>query len=188
MNLLNVPILKRLYPSVVRRYLMLIGKFKIDILINKFVFEIDIRESIERKTYFLKEYEKKRMEKLIKYSDKNKSRILLDVGANIGFYTILLSDNFKEIYSFEQNERNFQILSKNIKKNNINKIKIFNYGLGEKKELLKGNSNTKGELFQTSGFAISDSNDGLDVQVKKGDDVLDFNNKNITIKIDVVGF
>ena len=59
MNLLNVPILKRLYPSVVRRYLMLIGKFKIDIFINKFVFEIDIRESIERKTYFLKEYEKK---------------------------------------------------------------------------------------------------------------------------------
>ena len=95
MNLLNVPILKRLYTSVVRRYLMLIGKFKIDIFINKFVFEIDIRESIERKTYFLKEYEKKRMEKLIKYSDKNKSRILLDVGANIGFYTILLSDKFK---------------------------------------------------------------------------------------------
>ena len=188
MNLLNVPILKRLYPSVVRRYLMLIGKFKIDILINKFVFEIDIRESIERKTYFLKEYEKKRMEKLIKYSDKNKSRILLDVGANIGFYTILLSDKFKEIYSFEPNERNFQILSKNIKKNNINKIKIFNYGLGEKEELLKGNSNTKGELFQTSGFAISDSNEGLDVQVKKGDDVLDLNNKNITIKIDVEGF
>ena len=38
---------------------MLIGKFKINIMINNFVFEIDIRESIERKTYFLREYEKK---------------------------------------------------------------------------------------------------------------------------------
>ena len=70
MNLLNIPILKRLYPSVVRRYLMLIGKLKIDIKINNFIFEIDIRESIERKTYFLKEYEKKRMEQLKIYSKK----------------------------------------------------------------------------------------------------------------------
>ena len=44
MNLLNIPILKRLYLSVVRRYLMLIGKLKIDIKINNFIFEIDIRE------------------------------------------------------------------------------------------------------------------------------------------------
>ena len=59
MNLLSFPILKRLYPSIVRRYLMLIGKNKININISNFIFEIDIRESIERKTYFLREYEKK---------------------------------------------------------------------------------------------------------------------------------
>ena len=38
---------------------MFIGKNQINIKIDKFIFEIDIRESIERKTYFLKEYEKK---------------------------------------------------------------------------------------------------------------------------------
>ena len=54
MNILNVPVLKRLYPSIVRRYLMLIGKFKNEIEIDNLKFEIDIRESIERKTYFLK--------------------------------------------------------------------------------------------------------------------------------------
>ena len=188
MNLLNIPILKRLYPSVVRRYLMLIGKLKIDIKINNFIFEIDIRESIERKTYFLKEYEKKRMEQLKIYSKKNKSDIFLDVGANIGFYSILFSNQFKQIYSFEPNERNFQILTKNINKNKIKKIKIFNFALGEKEEILKGHSNTKGELFQTSGFAISDNNEGEDVLIKKGDDILDFSNRNISIKIDVEGF
>ena len=59
LNFLKIPVLKRLYPSVVRRYLLLIGKYKINIKINNFIFEIDIRESIERKTYFLNEYEKK---------------------------------------------------------------------------------------------------------------------------------
>ena len=56
-NLLDIPILKRLYPSIVRRYLMLIGKYQINIKINNFIFEVDIRESIERKTYFIREYD-----------------------------------------------------------------------------------------------------------------------------------
>ena len=57
MNLLDIPIFKRLYPSIVRRYLMLIGKYQIDIKINNYIFEIDIRESIERKT--IGQYNKK---------------------------------------------------------------------------------------------------------------------------------
>ena len=74
---------------------MLIGKFKIDIKIDNFIFEIDIRESIERKTYFLKEYERERMNKLHQYSKKINSDILIDVGANIGFYSILFSNKLK---------------------------------------------------------------------------------------------
>ena len=42
---------------------------------NKYVFELDIRESIERKTYFIREYEKKRMDYLIQTSKKIKSEI-----------------------------------------------------------------------------------------------------------------
>lgn len=189
MNLIQLPILKRLYPSIVRRYLMLIKKHKIDIKINDFIFEIDIRESIERKTYFLREYERERINKLVHLSKKINSSILLDIGANIGFYSILLSNKFMEIYSFEPNKRNFKVLKENIKTNNLKNIKVFNYGLGENKEILLGNSNTKGELFQTSGFAISkDNHIGERVLIEKGDSVLEFKNKTITIKIDVEGF
>lgn len=168
---------------------MLIGKFKIDININNFIFEIDIRESIERKTYFLKEYERKRMNQLHQYSKKNNSEILIDIGANIGFYSILFSNKLKQIYSFDSNKRNFLVLTKNIEKNKLKNIKIFNFRLGEKKDVLKGHSNTKGELFQTSGFAVSKNNNtGEEVLIKKGDDVLQFKDKNITLKIDVEGF
>ena len=187
--MLSVPILKRLYPSIVRRYLMAIGKVKHKININKFIFEIDIRESIERKTYFLKHYEKKRINYLLENSKKISSEILIDVGANIGFYSILLSNNFKNIYAFEPNYRNFQALLKNIKLNNLKNIKVFNFGLGQKKDKLKGSSNTKGELFQTSGFSISkDNKHGEEVLINLGDEVLKFEDKNITIKIDVEGF
>ena len=97
MNLLDITILKRIVPSLIRRYLMTIGKHKVDINLNKYVFELDIRESIERKTYFIREYEKKRMNYLIQTSKKIKSEILIDIGANIGFYSILLSEYFKII-------------------------------------------------------------------------------------------
>ena len=189
MNLLDIPILKRLYPSIVRRYLLLIGKYQINIKINNFIFEIDIRESIERKTYFIKEYEKKRMDQLHHFSKKINSKILLDIGANIGFYSILSSDYFEKIYSYEPNERNFKVLKKNIENNKLKNIKILNFGLGESKEVLMGKSNTKGELFQTSGFALNkDNKKGERVLVKKGDDVLQLKNKTLTIKIDVEGF
>lgn len=189
MNLLSIPILKRLYPSIVRRYLMLIGDFKHIIKISNFIFEIDIRESIERKTYFINEYEKKRVDYLIKESEEINSKILIDVGANIGFYSILLSNSFEQIYSFEPNKRNFQILEKNLKINNLKKIKIFNFGLGEKKQLLRGHSNTKGKLIQTSGFAVSEKiHEGEEVLIQSGDKILQFKNKIITIKIDVEGF
>ena len=189
MNLLDIPILKRLYPSIVRRYLMLIGKYQINIKINNFIFEIDIRESIERKTYFIKEYEKKRMDQLHHFSKKINSKISLDIGANIGFYSILSSDYFEKIYSYEPNERNFKVLKKNIENNKLKNIKILNFGLGENEEVLIGNSNTKGELFQTSGFALNkDNKKGERVLVKKGDDVLQLKNKTLTIKIDVEGF
>jgi len=189
MNLLDIPILKRLTPSIIRRYLMLIGKYQINIKINNFIFEIDIRESIERKTYFIREYEKKRMDKLHLFSKKVNSEILIDIGANIGFYSILSSSRFRQIYSFEPNERNFKVLKKNIENNKLKNIKILNFGLGENEEVLMGNSKTKGKLFQTSGFAINkDNKKGERVLVKKGDDFLQFKNKTLTIKIDVEGF
>ena len=93
---------------------MLIGKYQINIKINNFIFEVDIRESIERKTYFIREYEKKRMDQLHRFSKKINSEILIDIGANIGFYSILSSDFFEKIYSYEPNERNFKVLKKNI--------------------------------------------------------------------------
>ena len=167
---------------------MIMGKNEISLSMNNFVFEIDIRESIERKTFFLKSYEKDRMSFLL--NNSKKSNILIDIGAHIGFYSILTSEYFKQVYSFEPNFRNYQKLLKNIKQNKLErKIRTFNYGLGEKQQKIKGISASKGELIQTSGFSISKNNKtGEDVLIIKGDDTIKLVNKDITIKIDVEGY
>tara|TARA_B100000989_G_scaffold290476_1_gene263676 strand:+ start:1074 stop:1763 length:690 start_codon:yes stop_codon:yes gene_type:complete len=52
----------------------------------------------------------------------------LDIGSNIGFYTILFASLSKKgiVYSFEANSENFDKLSKNIKLNEINNVRHFN--------------------------------------------------------------
>ena len=173
---------------MIRRILMLMGKNEFNISINNFVFEIDIKESIERKTFFLKSYEKERMSYLVNYIKK--SNVFIDIGAHIGFYSILTSNYFKQVYSYEPNFRNYQKLLKNIKQNKLErKIRAFNYGLGEKQQKLKGISANKGKLIQTSGFSISKNNvTGEDVSISKGDDVIKLINEDITLKIDVEGY
>ncbi len=65
--------------------------------------------------------------KLIKDGD-----VLFDVGANIGWYSLLFSKRFKKslIYSFEPIPENFSFLKKNIIKNRSKNITAFNLALG----------------------------------------------------------
>lgn len=64
----------------------------------------------------------------------NKSDTVVDVGANLGFFTILLSNlvgpNGK-IFSFEPSKKTFKALSENIKINNIRNVIMENSGCGD---------------------------------------------------------
>lgn len=62
--------------------------------------------------------------------------IFLDIGANIGYFSLLLSKTFpkSEIFSFEPIEINFRFLNSNSK--NIKNINIFNLGLNNKNEIV----------------------------------------------------
>ena len=188
MNILKVPILKRLYPSIVRRIFIFFGKIKFIYKIKEHFFELDIRESIERKAFFEKNYEEDRMNFLISNSKKINSEILIDVGAYIGFYSIMMGEHFKKIFAFEPHSRNFKILNENIIRNNLhNRVKTYNSGLADEKKELYGESKSKGKLLQSSGFSLMRGGN-VKISLLVGDEVLKFKNKVITIKIDVEGF
>ncbi len=64
-----------------------------------------------------------------------KGDVAVDVGANIGYYTILLADKVGKngkVYAFEPDKTNFEILVKNIKANNLKNVVAVNAAVGSK--------------------------------------------------------
>lgn len=66
----------------------------------------------------------------------NKSKVSLDIGANIGAHTVYLSKYFQEVHAFEPQKRVFDLLSKNTAINNVQNAKLYNIALGNKEEIL----------------------------------------------------
>ena len=125
----------------------------------------------------------------------------IDIGANVGKYTeLLLKETDANIVSFEPLKEAFQDLKK-IELKNIDRLKVFNYAIGEKNEILELNySNNKSEkasftehLEKLSFYEFNKNKKvktnvlTLDTFIKKNLDI--FNIKEIDlIKIDTEGF
>ncbi len=80
-------------------------------------------------------YETKLILKQIKKGD-----VVVDVGANIGYYTILLADKVGKngkVYAFEPDSTNFDILEKNIKTNKLEKVVVVKAAVGSREGKLK---------------------------------------------------
>ncbi len=137
-------------------------------------------------------YEKKQLDFLKKISKEKKISHFLDIGANIGYYTLFFKD-IKNIYAFEPNRKNFLRLNENINLNSLN-VNLYNFGLS--------NSNSEEEIWYTNknkmgGSTIFDKNDPElkkykikdiikeKIFTKKLDDILEIKSSNILIKIDV---
>lgn len=63
---------------------------------------------------------------------------LVDIGANIGFYSLLLSKlvgKRGKVYAFEPEETNYKFLKKNVK--GLKNISLYNYAVGDKDGRLK---------------------------------------------------
>jgi len=117
--------------------------------------------------------------------------IFLDIGANIGTYSILLGRKGLKCFAFEPSQENFAVLSKNVELNNLQeKVKIFNFGLGRincEKEFVFNPLNTG------ASHVISKSGEkkNYNINIKAFDSVYkDFNLRKedkFLIKIDVEG-
>lgn len=80
-------------------------------------------------------YEPFESELLIK--NIKKGDIVIDVGANIGYYTLLFAKKVGEngkVYAFEPDPVSFAILKKNIKDNKFKNVEAFNMALSDKQE------------------------------------------------------
>ena len=77
--------------------------------------------------------------KIVK-SNVKENDIVVDIGANIGYYTLLMAKLNSHVYSYEPEFRNFQLLKKNVTHNNfLSNVKLYNKAVS--------NFNGKSKLF-----------------------------------------
>ncbi len=110
--------------------------------------------------------------------DINKNSIFLDIGANIGSYSILLSDLTKNIFAFEPSPISSTRCKKNYLKNNLNVSNVNTLALSNKRGVSGftdyGGSSTVNKLSEGADAKIMVKTDSLDNWVRKN-----IKNKNI---------
>ena len=68
--------------------------------------------------------------KLIKKLVKKKHTVL-DIGANIGYFTLIMAKQAKQVHAFEPEARNFEILKRNVELNRLSYVKLHNVAVAD---------------------------------------------------------
>lgn len=106
--------------------------------------------------------------------------VVVDVGANIGYYSLLAGKKGTRVWAFEPEEINFSILTKNVKDNGLENIKIYKKAVGDRRgrvRILKSEENYGNSRVGRKGELV---------EMVKLDDVV--KEKVDMIKIDVEGW
>ena len=190
MNFLYLPFLKRLVPSLRRRIRILFNQRKFWTKIDGIYYFIDIQEKLDREFYFKKKYEEDNFKYIFENKFFEKPFIFVDIGSNIGIYSLKISKNFKncnKVLAFEPILETYKKLKLNIQKNlMINQIEALNIALSNKRENKKMKSIFKNNKMQSAVYKINDNGE-VDVVAKVFDDLYNYNNSNIYIKCDTEG-
>ena len=114
----------------------------------------------------------------------------IDVGANIGYFTVFMSNwsnNHGKVYAIEPNALNFDLLSKNVKLNGCNNIELFNIAVGENTGVLPlFLSEYNGGMHRLYPSELC-TNQTEEIVVRRLDEI--FQDQKIDlIKIDIEGF
>lgn len=154
-----------------------------------YIFNCDLSEHIQR-NIFVFDYDEE-AQHFIKNHLKA-GDIFLDIGANVGFYSLLASRIVGEtgkVISIEPNPKTHSKLEKTIENNNIHNITLLNIGLGKEKGMLDlfFDSNSGND---SATMVAHDSQESVKVEVWPLDEVLSKHqiDRINYLKIDVDGF
>lgn len=196
--LTKIPILKKIYPSILSRLLIILNKNIFIIQFKNIFLRINIQDPIDKIVFFKNAYDESQLKFLKKYINRYKTEIFIDIGSNIGIYSLIIGKNFRKIkiLSFEPVQNTFDNLNYNIHLNRLTRnIRTFNFGLSNRSGTKKMIALKKNNYIQSGGYSfyipkrILHKNEVIEYYKSKiGDSIIKFKNKNIIIKIDVEGF
>ena len=190
MELKHFPIIKRLIPSLRKNLRIAFQKQIFWTKIDKISYLLDIRQKQDREFYFTKKYETDNFNYIYKNKFFKNSFIFIDIGCNIGIYTLNIGKKFnscKQIISIEPILAAYERLESNIEKNKIDSFTTpLNIALSNKEGRVKMKSFTKNNQVQLSKFEINEVGD-IEVETKIFDKIYQFEEENIFIKCDSEG-
>ena len=170
--------------------IILSGKRKIkQARVNGYEILVPVNEGMGWKIYYLKMFEKNETNFIRKFAENN--WIYFDVGANVGYYTLLFSTLSKNgtVHSFEPIPLCHHLLNANVLLNNLSNVRVNNFAISNYRGDASFSVSSK---WETSSF-IHTQRDNLEkviqVEVLKIDDYVKDNNieRIDFIKIDVEG-
>ena len=183
-------IFKKLRKSFLRRYLFFTKKEKFKFKLNNIILNLDIRDSIDRQIFFDGYYEEAQTKILIETIKRHKIEHFIDVGANIGVYSLIVAKNFPNIKidAFEPHNGAFDRMKENILENNFSKI-IEHHNLALSNENKEGYllANSRYGEYQSGGAKVNTKGE-MKISQVRGDDLIKDTDNIIAIKIDVEGF
>ena len=133
--LIKFPILKRLIPSLYKRYIFYFNKYSKNVIIDNVIYDLDLRHLIDRRFFFHKTYEEELFNPLNDIINNNKIDFFLDIGSCWGVYSLKFAGIHKnlKILAFDPIKSNIERLNISIKKNNFKNIECFHTAIGSKK-------------------------------------------------------
>ena len=96
--------------------------------------EVSPADVIGRHLYKYRRYEPELSATLAQHLDLRSADLMVDIGANIGWYSLLvsrLSQGRCQVFAFEPDPDNFARLQRNLKLNAIKQVNAFNLAVGE---------------------------------------------------------
>jgi len=153
---------------------------------NGITYYLNLTDHVMRCIYLMGIYEKNTIRHLIKLIKPD--MIIVDVGANIGAYTLGLSKYLSsgQIYAFEPNPRTLKFLKKNIEVNQLKNVRIIELGLSDREETAMLNTPSLAQA-SINKFKASDQVEAIKlVTLDKFCEENNINNIDI-LKIDIEG-
>ena len=166
---------------------------------NQFLLDLD--NFIDNEVYLQGSFETQNITIFEDLTTKKKCKIFIDIGANLGFYTIFFASrpNIEKVYAFEPDPYNFLQLNANIFLNNLHdKIVPQNVALSSQNgeailylsrkrqgyENFKLNTGTSSMIFDKQRHSDQAT---IAIQTRRLDDLIGIENHSAAIKIDVEG-
>lgn len=192
--LIKIKIFKRLIPSIMKKIFRLLDIQNIIIMKQNVKLFINLNNPIDRQIFFKDDYEVEQINYLKHLIKKNNVKKFIDIGAHMGIYSTIISNENIDVIAFEPYKKSFEQLNTNKRLNNFDNLIIYNYALSDKNQKI---IMWVPDKEKSGGMSIFDKNDEELKKYKEndlikveaasmiGDDVLKFERETLAIKIDV---